>query len=248
MRMRQGIRLTASVKRAWKPRVRVFFFALMSTLAAGGQAWAQKDAELQQAFKKMDEVAQGFRTFSARFSQINYTAIVDAFDSPHTGEYFYAFDKGRTVLWRHETRNPVPKILTVRKGIVTIYQPRIKEATIYDMGKRRQYVDYLAVGIGRRAAELQEKFSISFQGSELIAGAPCFVLLCRPRDREVSSQVSSITIWLKKSSGTPARFKIEAPSEDYLLVTFSDEKLNAAIPDSMFDQKLPTGVNIIRIQ
>jgi outer membrane lipoprotein-sorting protein len=248
MKMRRGIPLLVSVKRTWTLYLWTIFFTSLSSTTAGIQTQAQMKSELRQAYKKMDEAAKGFRTFSARFTQKTYTAILDEFDSPQTGEYFYSFDKDGSVLWRHETTNPAPKILTVRKGIATVYKPKIKEAMIYNLGKRREYVDYLAVGIGKPSGELREKFNISFQGSELIAGAPCFVLICKPKGKEVTSQVSSITIWLKKSSGTPAQFKIEAPNADYLLETFSDEKLNAEIPDSKFEQKLPAGINILRIQ
>jgi outer membrane lipoprotein-sorting protein len=37
------------------------------------------------------------------------------------------------------------------------------------------------------------------------------------------------------------------PSGDYTLLTFSEEKLNAKIPDSMFEQKLPKDVDIQHI-
>jgi outer membrane lipoprotein-sorting protein len=246
MSTQPGTRLWMSI--SWKLCSQVLFFVFWGLLSAMAQTQAQKDSQLRQAFIKIDEAAKGFRTFSARFTQRNYTAIIDDFDPPQAGVYFYSFDKDRTALWRYETMNPMRKILTVRKGMATMYQPSVKEATIYNLGKRRQYIDYLAAGIGRSAAELQEKFNISLQGIGSIAGAPCFVLRCKPRDKAVSSQVTSITIWVKKSSGTPAQFKIEAPSDDYMLLTFSDEKLNAEIPISAFEQNLPAGVSITRIQ
>jgi outer membrane lipoprotein-sorting protein len=233
---------------SWKLCFPVLFFACWGLLAGMGQTPAGRDSQLRQAYRKIDEAASGFRTFSARFTQRNYTAIIDCFDSPQTGFYFYSLDTDRMPLCRYETTNPVWKILTIRKGMATMFQPKVKEATVYNLGKRRQLMDYIAAGIGKSSAELQEKFNISLQGVESIAGVPCFVLRCKPRDKAVSPQVTSITIWVKKSIGIPAQFKIEAASEDYMLVTFSNEKLNAEIPDSTFEQKIPAGVSITRIQ
>jgi outer membrane lipoprotein-sorting protein len=241
-------RLIAPAERALKFCLYAVFFLSVNLAAPGFEIQGQKDSQLQRAFKMMDEVANGFRSFAAKFSQKTYTAILEEFDTPQTGEYYYSFDKDGSALWRHETKNPSARILTVRNCVATLYQPKIKKATIFNLGKRREYVEYMAAGIGKSSAELQEKFHVSDQGSESIGGEPCFLLLCKPKDPKVADQISSITIWLKKASGMPAQFKIQAPSDDFLLVTFSEEKLNLEIPDSRFEQKLPKGIDIIRIQ
>jgi outer membrane lipoprotein-sorting protein len=197
---------------------------------------------------KMDEVAKVFRTFTAKFSQKKYTAVLGEFDAPDTGEFYYARPKNGTVLMRHEIVSPGSRILTIKEDTATIYQPKLKQAQIYKLGKRKELVEYLALGIGKSSAELLEKFDISCEGSTSIDGAPCFILVFKPKDPKVTRHITSITIWLKKSSGLPLQYKILEPSEDYLLETFSDEVLNEKIPDSKFEQKLPKEVQKLKLQ
>jgi outer membrane lipoprotein-sorting protein len=208
----------------------------------------KENLELRQALDKMDEVAKHFRTFTAKFSQKKYTAVLGEFDTPDTGEFYYARPKEGEVLMRHEVMSPGSRILTIKDGEATVYQPKLKQAQIYKLGKRQELVEYLALGIGRSSAELREKFLISCEGSASIGGASCFILVFKPKDPKVARHITSITIWLSKSSGLPLQYKILEPSEDYLLETFSDEALNEKIPGSMFEAKLPKGVQKLRLQ
>ena len=43
------------------------------------------------------------------------------------------------------------------------------------------------------------------------------------------------------------RQKLLEPSGDYLIVNFSNEKLNGKVPASKFEQKLPKGVELVSI-
>jgi outer membrane lipoprotein-sorting protein len=196
----------------------------------------------------MDEPAGDFRTYSADFSQKKYTAVLEEFDIPETGKFYYALARDGSVLMRHQIVSPGDRILTIKDGEATIFNRKINQATPYTLGKRQELAEYLALGIGQSSAKLREKFDISYGGSEPINGEPCTMLVLKPKDPEAKRYLTSITIWLKKSSGTPAQYKFLEPSEDYLLETFSGEKVNEKIDDSMFEANLPKGVEIIRIQ
>ena len=216
--------------------------------AAAVGVQGEEEAELRQALKKMDEIAKDFRTYSAEFSQKKYTAVLEEFDIPETGKFYYALDRNGSVLMRHQIENPGDRILTIKEGEAVIYNRAIKQAQIYRLGKRQELAEYLTLGIGQSSAKLREKFDISCGGSESINGEPCTILVLKPKDPQAARYLTSITIWLKKSSGTPARYKFLEPSDDYLLETFSGERVNEKIDDSMFEQKLPKGVEKIRLQ
>ena len=66
---------------------------------------------------------------------------------------------------------------------------------------------------------------------------PCSILVLVPKDPKVG--LDSITVWLKESNWAPIQYKFLEPSKDYLLITFSEEKINAKIPLSKFEQQLP---------
>jgi outer membrane lipoprotein-sorting protein len=231
------------------PRVVCLWIALLSFSgnAVLGFGMQEKDgSELQKALNKMDEVAKSFRGFSAKFSQKKYTAILEEYDTPETGEFYYAFAADKNVLMRHEITNPGKRILTIKGDTATLFKPVTKEATIYRLGKYKDLSEYLALGIGQRASRLQEKFDISLQGTEPLNGAECYVLVFKPKEAKAAAQVASITIWLKKTSGLPTQYKFLEPNGDYLLVSFFDEKLNPKIPGSKFEQKFGSGVEIVK--
>ncbi len=224
----------------------ILLFLTIVPCACGMQA--KRDSELQQTLQQMDAVRKKFRSFTARFSQTKYTAILKEFDTPDTGEFFYSRAKDGAVLLRQEATSPGKKILTVKGDQAIFYQPDIKQAQITSLGKYKNLAEYLAIGIGQSPAKLEESFNISYQGSESINGAPCSILVLKPKSASLAAHFSSITLWFKKSNGLPIQNKFLEPSGDYVLLTFLDEKLNVKIPDSKYEQKLPSGVDIQRIQ
>lgn len=219
----------------------VLALSLCITASAFGQQ-ANEDRELNRILNKMDAVAKGFRTFSAKFSQKNFTAVLKEYSAPDTGEFYYARTKDGAVNMRHEIVSPGKRILTIKGDTLTVYRPAIKEAQIASREKMRDIVEYLALGIGQSSTKLREKFKISYKGKESIDGAKCAVLLFVPKDAKTAAHLAAITIWLKESSATPAQYKFQEPSEDYLLISFSAEKINATIRESKFEQKLPSDV------
>ena len=208
-----------------------------------------ENPELRRALEKMDRVAQNFKGFSADFSQASYVAIIEEFGLPDTGSFYYSPAGDGSVRMRHEIVDPGSRILTITEGVATLFEARIKQATIYRLGKRKDLVEYLALGIGQSSDQLKKKFDVSYEGSGEIGDDLCWILLLKPREKSVTSHITAIKIWLKKSDGTPAQYEFYQPSEDYLRETFSNGKLHdKRMDDSLFEQKIPKGVEIMRIQ
>jgi outer membrane lipoprotein-sorting protein len=203
----------------------------------------QADPELQKVFNQMDATAKTFRSFTASFTQKKYTVVLREFDTPATGGFYYARAKDGSALLRKEETSPGKSILTIKNGVATFYQPNIKQAQIYNLGKNKDKAEYLAIGISQSPAKLQENFNVSYQGSESINGKPCSILLLKPKNPKEAAYFASITVWFSKSNGVPLRNKMQEPNGDYLLIDFFDEKLNVNIPNSKFDQNLP-GVEV----
>jgi outer membrane lipoprotein-sorting protein len=220
--------------------IRVVSVVVLALSVPGFGEQKKEDAELQRALNGMDSMAKDFRTFTAKFSQKKYTAVLKEFDTPETGEFYYSRTANGSVLMRHEVTSPAKRITTVKGDTGMVYRPDIKEAQIAKREKMQNYVEYFALGIGQYSSKLGEKFKISYVGSDLINKVPCSILLMVPRDPKVG--LDSITVWLKETSWTPAQYKFQEPSKDYLLITFSSEKINSKIPSSKFDQNLPAGV------
>ena len=195
----------------------------------------------------MEAAGKGFRSFTARITERKFTAILKEFGTTETGEFFLARAKDGSTMMRREITSPGKVILTIKGEVLTVYRPAVKEAQIANLGKNKDKAEFLALGIGQPPSELQKSFNISYQGVESVGGDPCSVLVLKPRDAKTAAYYAMIVMWVP-SSGVPTQYKLQEPNNDYLLVTFSDKKLNVKIPDSKFEQKLPRGVQPLRLQ
>ncbi len=220
----------------------------MTLFAAGLFAQGKPQPELDQALAKMEAVGKTFRSFSADFTQKKFTAVLNEFDTPESGEFLYARARDGSALLRQEVQKPASRILTISGGVATIYQPGVKQAQVVSLGKNKDKAEYLALGIGQSPGRLRESFNIDYRKVESLNGAPCWVLLLKPKSQAAAAYFSGITLWIKKANGVPIQEQLQEPNGDYLLVTFSGEKLNVSIPESRFEQKLPPGTDIQRLQ
>jgi outer membrane lipoprotein-sorting protein len=206
----------------------------------------KENPELIKTLAQMDAVSAKFNSFEAKFTQKQYVALLKEFQTPETGIFYYALDKNREAQIRHEILTPGVLITTIKGGTATRYQPAAKQAFIRNLGDRKDLVAYLATGLGQSSDKLREQFEISYDGTDAVGGEPCSILTLAPKDKNIAASVKSITIWIKKSTGTPAQYKFLEPTNNYLLETFSGEILNGKIPADRFEQKLPAGTEIIR--
>lgn len=206
----------------------------------------KEDPELQRTLNKVDEVSKNFKSFTAKFTQRRYTAILKEFDAPESGEFYYAFAKDKSVMMRHEVRTPNTRITTIKGESAAVYQPAIKQAQVYNLGKRKNLVEYLATGLGQTSAKMREQFYISYQGTEAIQGAPCSMVVLAPKNQSAAASVKSIIIWFKKTTGTPMQYKFVEPTGDYMVETFSNEKLNSKISSDKFETNFPRGTEILK--
>jgi outer membrane lipoprotein-sorting protein len=221
--------------------IAVFCASVIASPAGRAQA-AKDQGALNQVLHQMETVGKSFKSFSAKFVQKRYTAALKEFDTPESGEFYYSRAADGSALIRQEFTAPASRILTIKGGTATLYQPGIKQAQIYSLGKNKDKAEYLALGIGQSPAKLQETFNIQLTGTENVNGTPASILVLKPKNPKAAALAASVTLWIQKSNGVPIQEKLEEQYGDYTLIQFSDEKINQKIPDSKFDQKLPAGV------
>jgi outer membrane lipoprotein-sorting protein len=230
--------------------IRLLFTCIMLVVlaAVGSHAQTAVDAGLDQVLRQMESVGKTFVNFKAHFTQKKYTAVLKEFDVPDSGDFYYARAKDGSALLRQEVTKPGRRILTIKGGTAIIYQPGLNQASVANLGRNKDKAEYLALGLGQSPGKLRESFDVKYQGTENVAGAPCSILILKPRNPSAAAYFSLITLWIKKSSGVPIQQKLQEPNGDYLLVDFTEEKLNTSISASLFEQQLPKGVEILKLQ
>lgn len=206
--------------------------------AAGSQA------DLDRVLRQLETTGKTFQSFRAKFAQKKYTAVLREFDAPENGIFVYARAGDGSALLRQEVEKPAARILTIKGGTAIVHQPRLKQAQIANLGKNKDKAEYLALGLGQSPSKLRETFNLKVLGSETIGGVPCSILNLQPKSASAAAFFSSITLWITHKGGVPIQQKLEEPNGDYLLVSFTDVKLNSKISASAFDQKLPKGTAV----
>jgi outer membrane lipoprotein-sorting protein len=226
------------------------FLALFVLFASSSLAALQPgdSARLDETLRLMEGVGKTFRSFKANVTQKKYTAVLKEFDTAETGEFLYARAGDGSAMLRLEILKPGKRTLTIKGGVATIFTPGVNQAQIINLGKNKDKAEYLALGLGQTPGKLKESFDVRYQGAESVGNAPCSMLVLKPRNPSAAAFFSSITLWIRKSSGVPVQQKLQEPNGDFLLVSFTDEVLNPKIPLSRFDQKFPSGAEIQRIQ
>ncbi len=214
---------------------------------ASVESSSRERAKLESVLKRMDGTSCSIRSFIADITTTKYTAILDAFDPPENGRFFFKRAVDGNALIRLEIVYPGERILTIQNDEVLVYQPNIRSAQTYKLGKGKDKAEYLALGIGQSPTDLKKTYDITYQGSESVRGAACSILELTPRDPKAAAMFSSITVWITDSTGVSTRMKLEEPFDDYLLINFSNEQLNKQVEDSKFRQDLPDGVDMLRI-
>jgi outer membrane lipoprotein-sorting protein len=205
---------------------------------AGGQA------DLDRVLRQLETTGKTFQNFWARFAQKKYTAVLREFDAPELGVFVYARAKDGSALLRQEVQKPAPRVLTIKGGLATIYQPQLKQAQLVNLGNNKDKAEYLALGLGQSPGKLRQTFVLKYLGAETIAGSPCSMLNLKPKNASAAAFFSSITLWVSDKGGIPIQQKLEEPNGDYLLVSFSDAKLNTKVAGSLFEQKFAPGTDV----
>lgn len=225
-------------------RVASHFFTGCVVLGAWatGVASAAPDL-LQETFARMDRAATGFKGLTADLRKDSYNAVIS--DS--------TIDSGTLVLKRpkpHDIRmlfavkEPDPKTVAVNGRKAEIYYPKANTVEEYDLGKYKSMVDeFLLLGFGNTSKELLSSYSVTLGGPETVGNEKATRLVLVPKSKEMLKNLTKVELWISDANGMPLQQKFYWPGTgDYMLATYSNMKVNPALPDSAVTPNWPKDV------
>ncbi len=202
---------------------------------------------LSDTFARMDKAAPQLKSIIAGINRDVHTAIIND-DEIENGTIRMKREKSHGVLMVIEFTGNAAKTVAVDDSKVTIYNPKIKSATEYEIGARKQLVEqFMLLGFGATSAELKQSYDVSWVGVETVGGQQTGHFKLVPKVADASRQMSGAELWISASpanSGLPVQQKILISNGDYWLVKYSDIKMNPSVSDDAFKLKLPKGVKI----
>jgi outer membrane lipoprotein-sorting protein len=199
---------------------------------------------LDAIYARLDKSAQQFKAVSANIRRDTHTAVVNE-DAIETGIIRVKREKSGTRMLIDFT-TPDKKTVAFDGDTGSVYYPKIKTVQVYNVGEKRNLVDQiLLLGFGATSDELKAAYDVSWVGVETIEGKSASHIQLIPRSPEVLRRIKKAELWIADSNGTPLQQRfVTSASGDFMLVTYTDIKLNPALPDSALKLSYPKDARI----
>jgi outer membrane lipoprotein-sorting protein len=203
---------------------------------------------LDAVLKKMDTAAANFRTTQAEFEWDTYEKVIDEVDDVQTGTIYYrrtGKDKDVEMMANVKmagsdlkSQRPEPKFVLYSEGKVRLYQPKVDQVTLIDLGKNKDdFGSYVVLGFGGSGQELQRSFEVTYVGPETINGVATAKLQLVPKAEKVRNTYKQIFLWIDLDRGISVQQQFFQPQGDYRLAKYSSIKVNEKISDDAFKLK-----------
>jgi outer membrane lipoprotein-sorting protein len=196
---------------------------------------------------RMDHAAQGFRALSANMKRVQFTAVISESNEMDGVVRLKRIKSGTVGIV--DFQQPEQRTVYVNGHNIQIYYPKANTVEIYDSSKYTANIDqFLLLGFGTSAAELQKSYDLKMAGTETIGGVATTRIEMTPKSDELKKLITKIELWIPEGQDNPVQEKVTEPSKNYELITYSDIKVNPGLPDSAFELKLPEKVKKIHPQ
>jgi len=214
----------------------------------------QDAVTLESVLKKMDTMAATFRTAQAEFEWDNYQRAIDEIVDVQTGTTYYR-RSGKDIEMMAEIRKsgpsatelkPEPKYVLFSDGKIKMYQPRVEELRVYDLGKNKSDLEgYVVLGFGGSGQDLQKTFDVTYGGPETVDGIATARLELVPKSEKVRNSYNKMILWIDLDRGVSVQQKFLTPQNDYRLCKYSGIRLNGKVGDDVFRLKTTGKTKII---
>jgi len=198
-------------------------------------------ARLEEVLASMDAAAASFRSMTAKIKRTSHTAIINDNSVEYGTIRVAKSPKGMSFLIDFVGPDPKTYVFSGRKA--EIYYPKVPIVQEYDLGKHKTLVDqFLLLGFGTAGRDLSRNYTIRLVGEKPVDGTKTFHLELIPKSSEVAEKIRSAELWVASPGGYSVQQKFLERSGNYMLVVYSELKLNEPVPMDSLQLRLPPGV------
>jgi outer membrane lipoprotein-sorting protein len=197
---------------------------------------------LKDMLARMDRSAEKFQSMTANLTQLQHTAIIND-DERDSAAVRMKKEKGG-LRGFVEFAEPNRRLIGFQNRQLQVYYPKTNTVNIYDLGKHGAQLDqFLLLGFGTSGKQLEKSYNMRVTGTETLNGKPVTRLELVPKTEEVKEYLKELELWIPDSASYPVQEKIHKNDQDYILIQYSDVKINPGLTDKDLELTLPTGVN-----
>jgi outer membrane lipoprotein-sorting protein len=204
-------------------------------------AWPKPAGDLDAVLSRIDSASAAFHGMSAHLRRLSHTAVINE-DTVDSGTVFLKRPKPRDMRMLVDFTQPDPKTVAFQGHKVEIYYPKIQTVQEFDLGQNSDLVEqFFLLGFGTSRADLQNADEIRFLGPDTLDGQQTQRLELIPKSKAVSEHLKKFELWIA-DSGYPIQQKFYLPGGDYMLMTYSDMKINPELRDAALKLQVPRNV------
>jgi outer membrane lipoprotein-sorting protein len=184
---------------------------------------------------RIDSAGAAFHGMSANLRRLSHTAVINE-DTVDSGTVLLKRPKPRDMRMLVDFTQPDPKTVAFQGRKVEIYYPKIQTVQEFDVGQNKDLLSqFFLLGFGTSRADLLSNYNIQFLGTETLDGRQI------PKSKAVLEHLKKFELWIA-DSGYPVQQKFYLPGGDYMLMTYSDMKINPELRDAALKLQVPKNV------
>ncbi len=197
---------------------------------------------LKEILSRMDRSAQTFQDMTANLAQTQHTAIINEDDKDSAAVRLKRTKEG--LRGYVEFAEPNRRLIGFQNRQLQVYYPKTNTVDIYDLGKHGAELDqFLLLGFGTSGKELEKNYNMRVTGSETLNGKAVTRVELVPKTAEAKEYLQKVELWIPAAASYPIQEKIHKNDQDYILIQYSDIKINPGLSDKELELRLPAGVN-----
>lgn len=221
-----GLRRKVNIKRGRMMKWLIFLGFSFFGLSGIGGIPSGYGQDVQEIIRTIDGQQQKIKMLTASFSQRKETSLakdplisrgIVKFKRPDRIHFFYA--------------KPEPMEMALDGKTIWIYYPGRSQAEKYSLARSRKMTQHLepVMGIFQKTfAQLAEDYAVTYQGLE---EDHLHRFRLQPREERLQKFLSSVDLWIDKTSGAILKFEMIEASKDRLILEFKDLQINPPLTD-----------------
>ena len=197
---------------------------------------------LDSVLARIDRGAASLKSLSANIRRVSHTGAINE-DNVDSGTMVLKRSKQHEFKIVVNLTQPEPKSVALDGKKAELYYPKIKTVQELDLGKYQGLVDqFMLLGFGTNGKELAAAYNMRLLGEETVDGQRTDHLELVPKSAQVQQSLKKAELWIPENSSYPIQQKLYLQGGDYMLVTYTNVKINPPLSESDLKLKLPKGV------
>ena len=215
----------------------------------GEHSAANSSNDLSMVLAKMNQSAKGFKSAQGNFQSVTYLELFPKDKDTQSGRIYFR-RKGKTVDAAFEIEGPAPKQVVYSDGKVQIYEKKINQVTVRNVGKNQADVEaFLSLGFGASGDDLLQQYDVKMDGWETIDGVKTAKLNLTPKNEKMRQTYNKIILWIDPEEDVLLQQQFFESSGDYRLAHYTNMKVNGkSIPNDAFRLKTNGDTKVVTPQ